>query len=87
MVIADSCYSGTLTRSATVCLRNTNSPQRISRKRARVTMVSRGLEPIADDFGDGNSLFAGTFMQVLNDNLDVIDGTKLFAAIRRPVIL
>ena len=44
-------------------------------------MVSRGLEPIADDVGDGNSLFAGAFMRVPNDNLDVIGGTKLFAAI------
>jgi hypothetical protein len=87
MVIADSCYSGTLTRSAAVGLRDANYLQRIAKKRARVAMVSGGLEPVADDGGDGNSPFARAFLSALTDNPDVIDGTRLFAAIRRPVIL
>jgi|GEM_PF-3569509 len=87
MVVADSCYSGTLTRSAVVGIRDANYYQRIASKRARVAMVSGGLEPVADDTGSGNSPFATAFLNALRDNPDVIDGTRLFGAIRRPVIL
>lgn len=87
MVIADSCYSGTLTRSAAVGLRDANYLKRIARKRARVAMVSGGLEPVADSAGGKNSPFAQAFLDALSENADVIDDTRLFAAIRRPVIL
>ena len=87
MVVADSCYSGTLTRSASVGLRDANYLKRIARKRARVAMVSGGLEPVEDNGGGGNSPFARAFLNALSDNPDIIDGTRLFAAIRRPVIL
>ena len=87
MVVADSCYSGTLTRSASVGLRDANYLKRIARKRARVAMVSGGLEPVEDSGGGGNSPFARAFLNALSDNPDIIDGTRLFAAIRRPVIL
>ena len=70
MVSVDSCYSGTLTRLANVGLRDSNYLQRIWRKHARVTMVSGSLEPMADDDGGGNSLFAWAF----SDNPYVIDG-------------
>ena len=73
MVVADNCYSGTLTRSASVGL--------------RVAMVSSGLGPAEDNGGGGNSPFARAFLNALSNNPDIIDGTRLFAAIRRPVIL
>ena len=87
MVIADSCYSGTLTRSAAVGLRDANYLKRMSKKRARVALVSEGLEPVEDDGDDGNPPFAHAFLKALSNNTDVIDGTWLFAEIRRPVIL
>ena len=87
MVVADSCYSGTLTRSATVDLRDANYLKRMASKMARVAMVSGGLEPVADSGGSGNSPFAKAFLDALRNNPDVIDGTRLFGEIRRPVIL
>lgn len=87
MVIANSCYSGTLTRSAAVGLRDANYLKRMSKKRARVALVSEGLEPVEDDGDDGNPPFAHAFLKALSNNTDVIDGTWLFAEIRRPVIL
>jgi len=87
MVVADSCYSGKLTRSASVGLRDANYLKRIARKRARVAMVSGGLEPTEDNGGGGNSPFARAFLNARSDNPDIIDGTRLFAAIHRPVIL
>ena len=73
MGVPDSCYSSTLTRSASVGL--------------RVAMVSSRLEPVEDNGGGGNSPFARAFLNALSDNPDIIDGTRLFAAIRSPVIL
>lgn len=87
MVVADSCYSGTLTRAAVVALRNKNYLRRMARKHARVAMVSGGLEPVADSDGDGHSPFARAFLSALRGNTGVMDGTKLFSEIRRPVIL
>ena len=73
MVGADSGYSGKLTRFASVGY--------------RVAMVSGGLEPAEDNGSGGNSPFARAFLNALSDNPDISDGTRLFAAIRRPVIL
>lgn len=87
MLVADSCYSGTLTRSAAVGLRDKDYLKRMSQKKARVAMVSGGLEPVADDDGSGNSPFAKAFIDALQQNDSVVDGTRLFSQIRRPVIL
>lgn len=87
MVVADSCYSGTLSRAASVGLRDVDYLKRMASKRARVAMVSGGLEPVIDDAGDGHSPFARAFMNALKANADVIDGTRFFAEVRRPVIL
>ena len=46
-----------------------------------------GPEPVKDDGGDGNSPFAPAFLKVLSNNTDFIDGTRLFAETRHPVIL
>jgi hypothetical protein len=87
MVVADSCYSGTLTRAAAVGFRDKDYFKRMASKKARVAMVSGGLEPVADDAGGGNSPFAKAFIDALKNNKSVIDGTRLFSQIRRPVIL
>ena len=87
MVIADSCYSGTLTRSAAIGFRDKDYYRRMASKQARVAMVSGGLEPVADAGGKGNSPFATALLDALSKNADVIDGTQLFSEIRRPVIL
>ena len=86
MVVADSCYSGTLTRSAAIGFRDKNFYKRMASKKARVALVSGGLEPVADDSGKGNSPFAAAFLEALRNNADVLDGTRLFSEIRRPVI-
>ena len=86
MVVADSCYSGTLTRSAKVGVRAGDYWKRMASKRARVAMVSGGLEPVSDGTGD-NSPFATAFMSALKKNQVVMDGSQLFTAVRRPVMI
>lgn len=88
LVVADSCYSGKLARGISVRLRTSDYYQRISRKKARSVMASGGLEPVADEGGNGkHSVFASSLIEVLNENQGVLDATLLFSKIRRPVML
>ena len=87
MVVADSCYSGTLTRGADVGLRGGDYWRRMAKKRARVALTSGGLEPVEDIGGGGHSPFARIFIAALKGNDAVMDGTTLFNQVRRPVML
>lgn len=87
MLVIDSCFSGTLTRSVSTTLRNPDYLRKMSKKRARVALASGGLEPVADGGGKGHSVFARAFMDALESNTGAIDGTTLFVEVRRPVML
>ncbi len=87
MVVADSCYSGTLIRGLRVPDRTADYIQRMAIKRARVVMTSGGLEPVADLGGSGHSPFAKAFLDVLGENRSVMDGTTMFSLLRRLVML
>ena len=91
MVIADSCYSGTLVRSAGKGLRTAKDRdvwlERISQLRSRTALVSGGLEPVMDGGGGKNSIFARALLTVLRDNQSVIDGAEVFDSLKRRVVL
>lgn len=87
MIVADSCYSGTLTRGLKIPDRRRDYLRRMSSKRARVVMSSGGLEPVTDSGGGNHSVFASAFLGALEENTGVLDGTELFGRIRRPVML
>ena len=89
MVVADSCYSGRLVRGVERSVKSTetaNYLQQMSRKKTRVVITSGGLEPVEDGKGT-HSPFASAFLKALDDNQGVIDGSKFFNAVRRPVML
>ena len=92
LVIADSCYSGTLVRSGAAQPRTAKEKyawiKRISGKRSRVALVSGGLEPVTDGGGGGkHSVFANALINALKRNTGVIEGQELFDQIKRPVVL
>ncbi len=89
MVVADSCYSGTLVRGADVGTRKRKGDywKEMASKWARVAITSGGLEPVADKGGSGHSPFAKAFIDVLRDNDSVMDGMQLFGKMRRPVMV
>ena len=91
MVVADSCYSGTLVRAAPVQLRSARERtawlERMAAKRSRTALVSGGLEPVMDSGGGSHSVFAKAFLAALADNDGVLDGQSLFEKVERPVIL
>ena len=91
MVVADSCYSGTLVRAASAKLKTAREKvqwiKRMLTKRGRTALVSGGLEPVTDSGRGNHSVFANAFMSALNENRDVLEGRTLFDRIKRPVVL
>jgi hypothetical protein len=91
MVVADSCYSGTLVRASQTDIRTASERgawlRRMSKKRARTALVSGGLEPVLDGGGGGHSVFAKAFLDALDENTGVLDGQMLFDRIKRPVVV
>lgn len=88
MVVADSCYSGKLSRGLHINPQTPDFFLRIANKRTRVVMSSGGLEPVLDAGGEGgHSVFTGAFIRALENNRSIIEGTRLFSEIRRKVML
>ena len=88
LVVADSCYSGTLTRSSLARLEAGMTrtakvawQRTMAQKRSRTALTSGGLAPVLDAGGGGHSIFAKAFIQVLETNTDVIEGQRLFQEI------
>ncbi len=88
MVIADSCYTGTLARNGdTTAHVGTGDDrqqylERIRRKRSRTAMTSGGLKPTLDHGGGQHSVFAKAFLTVLYTNSEILEGERLFAKMR-----
>jgi len=80
LVIADSCYSGTLTRGLSI----TSPPpaergqflQRMAAGHSRTLMASGGDEPVADNGGGGHSIFAAALL----NGLQKMEKTQFTAA-------
>ena len=90
MVIADSCYSGTMSGSAIRPFPEDVAENDIlftSRVKARTVLTSGGLQPVLDSGGDGHSIFASALLDVLNENDGVMEGYRLFKALEQQVKL
>jgi uncharacterized caspase-like protein len=91
LVVADSCYSGTLTRESTVSLPPPGQERyrylaKMVQKRSRTVLTSGGLEPVPDSIGGAHSPFAKALLTVLRENEDIIEGQQLFAKLRPLVV-
>ena len=86
LVVADSCYSGTLTRSVLTQLRpgqteeaRTTYHRTVLKKRSRLALTSGGLAPVLDSGGGGHSVFAAAFIDSLTSSeKSVLEGQQLF---------
>ncbi len=96
MIVADSCYAGTLTRSAgeldqTRGLKLTEQPsaylETLAGRKSRTVLASGALEPVSDLGGGKHSVFAYAFLKSLRENTKMLDGTQLFGEVRRQVLL
>ncbi|WP_300669627.1 caspase family protein [Desulfoluna sp.] len=87
LIVSDSCYSGKLTRAIHLTRKTRGYIQRLSEKKARVVMASGGLEPVEDSGRQGHSVFAAAFIDMLEKNDAVMEGSEAFSQIRHSVML
>lgn len=87
LLVADSCYAGTLTRSLSVQMTVLDDFSRLAQKRARTALVSGGLEPVEDAGGGSHSVFAKAFLDALRANTGIVDMSQIFSSMRRQVVL
>ncbi|MDO6460437.1 caspase family protein [Granulosicoccaceae sp. 1_MG-2023] len=92
LVVADSCYSGSMTRSSVARLdtgltadARKNWYKAMNSTRARAVLTSGGVKPVLDSGGGEHSVFAKAFIDVLNENNSVLEGYKLFREVQRRV--
>ncbi len=85
MVIADSCYSGSMTTAALpVFAAETGNAgwqkwvQAASSSRSRTALTSGGLAPVPDTGRGNNSHFASALVAALEDNSQLLEGQRLF---------
>lgn len=94
LVISDSCFSGTLSRSAAAGL-NVGKDRdkrkyfaKLAERKSRTALSSGGLEPVDDGGGSGHSVFAGALITALKRNNEpILEAENLYSQIKRPVAL
>jgi len=92
MVVADSCYSGTMTRTSVPRIDSNISPEiqkkwikLMAKSRSRTVLSSGGVQPVFDE-GEGNhSIFANAFLRALKQNDSVLQGYALYRQVTRDV--
>jgi len=89
LVVADSCYAATLTRSAAGRLEPTMTEEELTRaiqnlanKKARMVLTSGGIEPVLDNTGGQHSVFAEIFIDILQKNDGVMLGRDVFQGLQ-----
>ena len=89
MVVADSCFSGTLTRGLSIKTRTPDYIKQIAAKKSRTALTSGGLEPVMDGGGASgdHSVFADAFLRILQENESVLDGHKFFSSLKSRVMV
>ena len=86
LVVADSCYSGAMTRSAVATFDSGVMPadkwsewvQTMSAGRSRTALTSGGVQPVPDVGSGKHSYFARAFLNVLEDNNRLLEAQRLF---------
>jgi len=85
LVVADSCYSGSMSRSAQARLDSGMSLKArlkwvklMSTTRARIALTSGGEKPVLDSGGGDHSVFAKAFFDTLEDNKSIIEGYQIY---------
>lgn len=92
LVVADSCYSGALTRTAVTELDSGMSENArmkwlrvVAKTRSRYVLTSGGVKPVIDDSGNGHSIFSNALITVLRENKGILEGSKLFKDVQSKV--
>ena len=95
LVIADSCYSGSISRGDAFRGARRTEPggpdstgylQKVAMKKSRQVLTSGGEEPVMDGGGkNGHSVFASALLDALQDGTGALDGHLLVEKIRKTI--
>jgi hypothetical protein len=93
MVVADSCYSGALTRSSLARLAP-DLPDKLRMKwykvmaatRSRTALTSGGLGPVLDTGSGDHSVFAKAFLDALKKNDTIIEAYSIYRRVSNQVV-
>lgn len=93
MVIADSCYSGMMSRSALGTIDPTLPERRrrellaaLEKSTTRTALSSGGVTPVIDTLDGQHSVFARAFLDTLKANRGIATGLDVFNAVRPRVL-
>ncbi|MDC0457454.1 caspase family protein [Alphaproteobacteria bacterium] len=87
LVIADSCFSGTLTRNISGAKTKIDKSLKVYLgTKSRIVISSGGLKPVLDGGGGDNSIFAGILISYLTNNFEALTATKLYNGISQDVL-
>lgn len=92
LVIADSCYSGAMTRSSDMRLVATTGQSgemkrllKLALLPSRTVLTSGGVAPVLDGGAGANSIFARSLIDALSRNHAVLEGSTLYDQVFDPV--
>jgi len=91
LVVADSCYAGLLSNDPGVNMFGTETQFSLDYvkfklpKRTRLLLASGGDQPVLDTGGQGDSVFARAFLDVLSANSGILSTPSLFAQVQERV--
>lgn len=86
LVIADSCFSGSLIRRTRGKETQSHFFQELSRKKSRQIITSGGLEPVSDQGWGGHSIFAGKLIDILStDRHEPLSASELALNLRKEI--
>lgn len=92
LVVADSCYSGSMTRSSVARLDTELSDENLkkwlkvmARTPSRTVLTSGGIAPVLDSGGGAHSVFAKAFLDELEQASGPIDAYKIYLRVSRQV--
>ncbi|MEQ1638504.1 MAG: caspase family protein [Methylococcales bacterium] len=93
MIVADSCYSGAMTRASLARLDAGMSQDKKSewlkamlKAKSRTVLTSGGLKPVMDGGGGDHSVFANAFIKALQSNNGLLEGQELYRGVSANVI-
>lgn len=91
LVVADSCYGGLLSNAPGYLLLGDQQNYTDAyleykmAKKARLLLASGSDKPVLDNAGAGHSVFARAFIEVLEENTEILGGPSLFVKLRERV--
>ena len=95
MVVADSCFAGDLPARDGIATKHASTKSRnfrkmlveyTEKKRSRYVFTSGAFAPVLDGGGDGHSVFARAFIDVLDANTDILSAPRMHEQVA-PVVM